>query len=289
MLNQQGRQKAPVVGAFFVFLRNGLAAIALFLLCTLETVADCSVPIPSNLQQVRIRHVYDGDTLTLKNGSRVRLIGINTPEIGRKNQQNQPLAITARDKLRKLLFIAGNTALLRPGLEPEDRHHRQLAYLYLPDGRSIAELLIAEGLGWMVAVGKNTASANCLRAAEDQARRQHKGIWSVDSYASRKASKLKLRDKGFHLIHGRVSRYHETLKGHWLYLDNRVGLMIPESALTDFIPRPSTAWIGEQIEVRGWIYGSRGQLNMKLTHPAAIRAQLIDAATSDSLQSPSTH
>ncbi|MEE9492887.1 MAG: thermonuclease family protein [Gammaproteobacteria bacterium] len=289
MLNQQGRQKAPADGAFFVSLQSIMAGTALLLCCALEAVADCSVPTSSNVQKIQIRHVYDGDTLTLKNGSRVRLIGINTPEIGREGRQNQPLAITARDKLRKLLFIAGNIALLQPGQEPKDRHHRQLAHIYLPDGRSIAELLIADGLGWMVAVGKNTQSADCLRAAEDQARRHNKGIWSVDNYASKKAGNLKLRDKGFHLTHGRVSRYRETLKTHWLYLDNRVALMIPKSALAAFIPRPSTAWIGEQLEVRGWIYGSRGQLNMKLTHPAAIRTQIIDAATSDSLQSPTTH
>mmetsp|Transcript_1205 Transcript_1205/g.2370 ORF Transcript_1205/g.2370 Transcript_1205/m.2370 type:complete len:154 (-) Transcript_1205:650-1111(-) len=36
--------------------------------------------LPRGAKPYRVHHVYDGDTLTLKNGKRVRLLGIDTPE-----------------------------------------------------------------------------------------------------------------------------------------------------------------------------------------------------------------
>jgi len=37
--------------------------------------------LPKNAQKFRVRNVYDGDTLTLVDERRVRLLGIDTPEM----------------------------------------------------------------------------------------------------------------------------------------------------------------------------------------------------------------
>lgn len=49
-------------------------------------------------EQNRVTSVYDGDTLWLKSGDRVKLIGVNAPEIGRC------LADEAKQKLSDLIL-----------------------------------------------------------------------------------------------------------------------------------------------------------------------------------------
>ena len=48
--------------------------------------------LPNDAEQHTVRNVYDGDTLTLKDERRVRLLGIDTPEI----KENQPYAEEAK-------------------------------------------------------------------------------------------------------------------------------------------------------------------------------------------------
>ena len=48
--------------------------------------------LPSGAEQYKVRNVYDGDTLTLIDERRVRLLGIDTPEI----KEQQPFAQEAK-------------------------------------------------------------------------------------------------------------------------------------------------------------------------------------------------
>lgn len=48
--------------------------------------------LPNDAEQHTVRNVYDGDTLTLTDERRVRLLGIDTPEI----KENQPYAEEAK-------------------------------------------------------------------------------------------------------------------------------------------------------------------------------------------------
>ena len=52
---------------------------------TAQATGGSSYPtLPSGAQAVSVRNVYDGDTLTLVDERRVRLLGIDTPEIKQK-------------------------------------------------------------------------------------------------------------------------------------------------------------------------------------------------------------
>ncbi|WP_376748670.1 thermonuclease family protein, partial [Stutzerimonas nitrititolerans] len=77
-LSEQLR-KASLVGAFFVSAFFAAAASA-----------ACSPPGP--LQVQKVAQVIDGDTLRLVDGRSVRLIGLNTPELGRKGRRAEPFA-----------------------------------------------------------------------------------------------------------------------------------------------------------------------------------------------------
>ena len=91
-----------------------------------------------------VSYVYDGDTVRLSDGRKVRLIGINTPEIGHDGQVSEPLGDAARQALQGLLVGQPQVAL-RYEEDRRDRYGRLLAHLYLLDQRNVQELLLSGG------------------------------------------------------------------------------------------------------------------------------------------------
>ena len=97
-------KKASLVGAFFV---SAVLALPVHALC----------PAPQGLELQRVAQVIDGDTLRLDDGRSVRMIGLNTPERGRKGRSAEPFAEQATRNLRALVEVldahARQTPLLR--------------------------------------------------------------------------------------------------------------------------------------------------------------------------------
>lgn len=100
-----------------------------------------------------VERVVDGDTLVLaatdgkRDTTRVRLWAVNAPELARPEEGKpaEPLAEAARERVAAL--IEGERVTL--DLEPHrlrDKHDRVLAFVTLPDGRVVNELLVTEGL-----------------------------------------------------------------------------------------------------------------------------------------------
>ena len=95
-------------------------------------------------ESVRVREVIDGDTLRLTDGRSLRLAGLDTPELGHGKTRDQYYAREARDVLKTL--VTGQSLTLRAvNQKDQDRHKRVLAEALLPDGRSVNELLLAQG------------------------------------------------------------------------------------------------------------------------------------------------
>ena len=76
-------------------------------------------PLPGKPEQVRVRQVVDGDTVRLVDGRSVRLIGINTPEIGRKGRSSEPYAEAAKRRLQALVKASDGRVGLVPGSSPK--------------------------------------------------------------------------------------------------------------------------------------------------------------------------
>ena len=125
-------KKASLVGAFFVSL-----------FCVELAQAFC--PLREDLPRFAVRQVVDGDTLRLVDGRSIRLIGINTPELGRKGRSDEPYAMQARRRLQALVDASDGRVGLLPGEQRKDRYGRTLAHLYDAQGRNLeAQLLAAE-------------------------------------------------------------------------------------------------------------------------------------------------
>ncbi|WP_183094186.1 thermonuclease family protein [Nocardioides stalactiti] len=94
------------------------------------------VPVPA--QAVGVDYVVDGDTIRLRSGAYVRLIGIDTPEVGECGYQ------AAKRKLDQ--WVGGQARLVNPGgVDDRDGYDRLLRYVH-DAGRDTGLALIRLGL-----------------------------------------------------------------------------------------------------------------------------------------------
>ncbi|MDF1670214.1 MAG: thermonuclease family protein [Roseovarius sp.] len=98
--------------------------------------------------QKRVTCVVDGDTLWYQ-GTKIRLIGIDAPEVEGKCHRERQLASDATAHLTALL----NTGLRRIAFDGEDRYGRALARLWVTDGE-IGPAMIAAGLAEEFGTGR---------------------------------------------------------------------------------------------------------------------------------------
>lgn len=120
--------------------------------------------------------VTDGDTLRLEVGEaefRVRLIGVDTPEVFPDEQCYGPEAESALAALAP----PGSTIGYAYDRDARDRFDRELMYLFTADGTSINLELVAQGFGEAVLFEPNDLYWNDLQAAERAAQNAGLGLW----------------------------------------------------------------------------------------------------------------
>ena len=134
----------------------------------------------------KIVKVVDGDTVDVeKNGQkmRLRLIGLDTPEIVDLRKPVQCFAKEASDKARQIL--TGQTVRLEmdPTQGELDKYGRTLAYIFVPANSTIEgilfnEYMIAEGFGHEYTYRLPYKYMEEFKAAEKSARENKKGLWA---------------------------------------------------------------------------------------------------------------
>ena len=252
-------RRAPQKGALFAFC----------LLCLQPGSVWAGECLPFQADEwVEIAHVYDGDTVKLKDGRKLRLIGINTPEIGHDGEPSEPLAEQARQAL-KIIFESDRRLALHYGSDKKDRYGRLLAHAFLPDKRNVQELLLQRGLAIAVVVAPNLANLDCYLAAEKRAGQQ--GIWSLARYQGIETSELLRGVTGFQVIRGKVIRVGESRKAYWLNFAGKVAARIDKRHLSNFEGRTNIPQLeGKTVKLRGWLYRHKDERQMRIDHPAAL-------------------
>jgi endonuclease YncB( thermonuclease family) len=229
-------KKASLAGAFFVSA-----------LCAWPAQAFC--PLPSGLPLVSVQRVVDGDTLKLVDGRSVRLIGINTPELAHHGRNIEPFAEAARSRLQALVDESGGRIRLQLGQDSRDHYGRTLAHGYDQQGQNLEARLLAEGLGYMVAVAPNTALVTCQQAAEQVARSAHLGLWRNTVLQT----PVQLTTGGFALVTARVVKVERNRGGIWLELDGPLVLHIAPKFLDQFSWAELQGLRGHAVQARGWV------------------------------------
>ena len=123
---------------------------------------------------VLVRAVLDGDTIDVQVFGRVRLLGIDAPEIGRGFDTSAPFAYAARDKLASL--VLRRWVRLESDGERTDKYKRRLAYVVTEDGVCANIVMVREGLARVTARAP-IAWLDELKKAEAEARSFGKGMW----------------------------------------------------------------------------------------------------------------
>jgi endonuclease YncB( thermonuclease family) len=226
-------------------IKKALIASAFFIACQSALAGSCTPQGAS--ESVSIAKVVDGDTVHLTDGRKVRLIGVNTPELFSKPRAEEG-ALQAKRLLQTWIQELGSLQLYF-GREPKDRYGRVLGYLY--DGtQTLSQRLIQEGLGWAISVPPNDRLADCLFSAEKRPRSLGKGVWSKRIAAAKDIDK-----GGFNLVSGRITKIDLTKKYIYLELDDRLAARLPREW-----SKSLTFSLGDSLEVRGWILDRRDSL-----------------------------
>jgi micrococcal nuclease len=130
-----------------------------------------------------VTRVIDGDTFIIDDGTskgeRVRLIGIDTPELSRsKNKENDYYAVEATDFMVDL--VENKYVKLVYDVNKKDRYQRTLAYVYLEDGTFVNALLVELGYAVVMTVPPNVKYADLYIELQQTARENKLGMWGVE-------------------------------------------------------------------------------------------------------------
>jgi micrococcal nuclease len=132
---------------------------------------------PAHAQPATVTHVSDGDTITLGGVGKVRLIGIDTPEVFGHTE----CFGRAASAFTKRVLRVGSRVQYRLGVEPRDRYGRALAYVWLADGRMFNGLLAERGYATPLTIPPNVDYAELFVAAARRAREASRGLWSANT------------------------------------------------------------------------------------------------------------
>lgn len=219
-----------------------------------------------------VTRVLDSETLTLDDGSEVRLIGALGPRAADAGAAAGawPAEIDTINVLSGL--VLGKSVKLAYGGRRTDRYGRHLAHLFLQNrGTSewVQGALLAAGAARAYGLPGSFSCARELLAHEREARDNRRGLWASATYrlkpANRPAYLMTLRHR-FERVEGAIVSVSRTKTAVYLNFGNdwtsdftaRIGREVlaanPEWA------RALDAWKGTRVVVRGWIERRNGPL-----------------------------
>lgn len=144
---------------------------------TTSTIADLS----AQRKLYPVLYVVDGDTLDIAMGgvkTRLRLIGINTPEVVDPRRKVECFGKEASVKAKALLMGSEVSIELDPSQDKYDKYGRLLAYVYLPDGTMFNEQMIEEGYAYEYTYRLPYKYQREFKQAQYDAKRTGRGLWA---------------------------------------------------------------------------------------------------------------
>jgi micrococcal nuclease len=131
---------------------------------------------PTAYAASNVSKVVDGDTITMSNGEKVRLIQIDTPELASK----ECYGIQAKSELSKLLSQAGEVSLISdPNLDEVDKYGRLLRYVFVENTNLNLKLVeIGAAAPYFYRGKKGIYAAQFLKAAQT-AQKRKLGMWGM--------------------------------------------------------------------------------------------------------------
>lgn len=117
-----------------------------------------------------VSKIIDGDTFELSDGTRVRMIGVDTPEIDRPFYRQ---AVALAESL-----LMGKQIEYETDAEERDRYGRHLWYVFA-DSIFVNDRIISRGMGRVYLFQSNIKYADLFIRSQKKAREAKSGIWSL--------------------------------------------------------------------------------------------------------------
>ena len=135
---------------------------------------------PGARETSTVLRVIDGDTVELADGRKVRYIGIDTPEVRKRDNGHwvkapDYFALEAMEANRRL--VEGKPVELEYDVQPRDRYGRTLAYVYV-DGVFVNAWLVEDGYARLMTIPPNVKYVDRFRQALAQAKQRGVGLWA---------------------------------------------------------------------------------------------------------------
>jgi len=146
-----------------------------------------SVLLAATPQTARVVAVHDGDTITVKfdgHTEKVRLVGIDSPELQDERQAYRDAGYAARDYARSRLGGETVTLEAEPRQQDRDAYGRLLRYVILDDGTNVNEEFVRKGYARVYDKFQFTLKPR-FKAAEAEAKREKLGVWALPPGRSR--------------------------------------------------------------------------------------------------------
>ena len=135
----------------------------------------CGTSLASSLRLVR--WVDDGDTVVLSDGTRVRYIGVNAPEVAHEDMPAERFGPEAKAFNRKLVYQ--KKVRLELDRERHDQYGRLLAYVFLENGAFVNAGLVKGGYAYYFFQRPNTKYDRFLLNLQREAMVKRVGLWKA--------------------------------------------------------------------------------------------------------------
>jgi endonuclease YncB( thermonuclease family) len=210
----------------------------------------------------RIARVFDGDTLTLDAGLRVRLVEIEAPS----ERYSDGYAKEARQALEAA--SVGRIAQLFYGGLSRDRYQRALAHVIASNETGsdvwLNGYMVRQGAARVRTYPDNARRVRQLLKLEEEARVARRGLWVLDDYRVRRTTDL-ADAPAYAIVEGALLGV-QAVAG-----DGRATLMPAGVQLSagDRLGEPDAAVkleTGKPVRVRGRIETADGSSTIRLTH-----------------------
>lgn len=234
-----------------------------------------STPCPP-LEETELAHVkwvYDGDTVKLSDGRKLRIIGIDTPEVSRKKKKGEAYAGQATEQLRELLAKNKNKIKILIGKQTHDKYKRLLAHIFTPDNINISQWMLKKGLATTLIIPPNDRYADCYQSAEQSAQNKRLNIWQQSSFQIKNSQTLNKRYTGYIRLRGTVQTIKRRKNKLTIELENKIYITIKKPDLKRFKYIKAAHLKGKPLLVTGILhkYGKRRYIRVR--HPLYLNLE----------------
>ncbi|MDK2892957.1 thermonuclease family protein [Methanohalophilus sp.] len=234
--------------------------------------SGCISPFDSGIPNSTdtVVRVVDGDTFVISSGEKVRLIGIDTPEV------DEPYYSEATYALSEL--VMGKQVLLEGDTSNRDKYGRLLRYVWV-DGVLVNEQLVRDGFAEAKAYEPDVKYQHRFENAEEYAKQNRLGIWGIKTNligevvdyldAGRYVGETKIVE-GFVVSTSKVEdkgiiflNFHDPYEGYF-------SVVIWSDDWDKFPDSPDSMYYGKKVRVTGLIQEYSGSPEIIVNEPSQI-------------------